>query len=105
MARHGVISTGVPTPESLVHQAGDYAAFKFQPLPLRHPRACFPEKVLTPQNEGAGLLLVQMKTRAMSCEKAADAVDGEHKALCPPAAISTGTSGEPIGMFWESVRW
>ena len=24
-------------PESLLHQAGDYAAFNFQPLPLRHP--------------------------------------------------------------------
>jgi hypothetical protein len=23
-------------PESLLHQAGDYAAFNFQPLPLRH---------------------------------------------------------------------
>jgi len=30
-----VISTGVPTPESLVGQAGDYAASNFQPLPLR----------------------------------------------------------------------
>jgi hypothetical protein len=27
MARHGVISAGASTPESLVGQAGDYAAF------------------------------------------------------------------------------
>jgi hypothetical protein len=36
MACHGVISTGAQTPESLVDQAGDYAAFIFQPLPLQH---------------------------------------------------------------------
>jgi hypothetical protein len=36
MARHGVISAGAQTPESLVDQAGDYAVFIFQPLPLRH---------------------------------------------------------------------
>jgi hypothetical protein len=36
MKRHGVISTGAQTPDSPVAQAGDYAAFTFQPLLLRH---------------------------------------------------------------------
>src|SRR6266540_785199 len=62
------------------------------------------KNVLTPGNEGAGLLLVQRKTRAMSCEKAADAVMENTKLCVAPCAISTGTSGKPIGMFWASVR-
>jgi hypothetical protein len=35
MACHGVISAGICR-NRLLHQAGDYAAFNFQPLPLRH---------------------------------------------------------------------
>jgi hypothetical protein len=35
MACHGVISAGSRR-NRLLHQAGDYAAFNFQPLPLRH---------------------------------------------------------------------
>ena len=35
MACHGVISAGLRR-NRLLDQAGDYAAFKFQPLPLRH---------------------------------------------------------------------
>src|SRR5262249_47154680 len=39
-ARHGVISAGISVPESLLHQAGDYAAFIFQPLPATPPSVC-----------------------------------------------------------------
>jgi hypothetical protein len=35
MTCHGVISAGLRQ-NRLLHQAGDYAAFNFQPLPLRH---------------------------------------------------------------------
>ena len=36
MVCHGVISAG-ESRNRLLHQAGDYAAFNFQPLLLRHP--------------------------------------------------------------------
>jgi hypothetical protein len=41
MACHGVISAGSRR-NRLLHQAGDYAAFNFQPLPLRRQRVAAP---------------------------------------------------------------
>jgi hypothetical protein len=39
MACHGVISAALQRRNRLLDQAGDYAAFIFQPLPLRHLKA------------------------------------------------------------------
>src|SRR6516165_8763148 len=36
IVRRGVISVGAQTPNRLLVQAGDYAAFIFKPLPLQH---------------------------------------------------------------------
>jgi hypothetical protein len=53
MACHGVISAGIKVPESLVDQAGDYAAFNFQPPLLRHlsSKQIFTHKVIVVATE------------------------------------------------------
>src|SRR5207302_7402102 len=53
MACHGVISAGSRR-NRLLHQAGDYAAFNFQPLPLRH-RSRFPRLLEIMPFVGIGL--------------------------------------------------